>query len=79
MLLYTADEEGDTCNGGGCGDGSLDEIDFDHDKEQMDLVQLISLGHQQLLLDDCPSGSFGGSKANSSNNNVWRKYLISST
>ena len=36
VLLYTADEEA----------GSVEEIDFENEEEEVDLLQLISLGHQ---------------------------------
>jgi hypothetical protein len=35
VLLYTADEE----------EGSLEEIDFENEEEEVDLLQLISIGH----------------------------------
>ena len=68
VLLYTADEEA----------GSVEEIDFENEEEEVDLLQLISLGHQQLLLDETPAGGgIGAKKPNSSLNNVRRRGLES--
>jgi hypothetical protein len=68
VLLYTADEEA----------GSVEEIDFENEEEEVDLLQLISLGHQQLLLDETPvGGGIGAKKTNSSLNNVSSKDIES--
>ena len=67
VLLYTADEEA----------GSVEEIDIENEEEEVDLLQLISIGHQQLLLDETPTGGgIGGKKPNSSLNNVTTKEVV---
>ena len=54
-----------------------EEIDIENEEEEVDLLQLISIGHQQLLLDETPTGGgIGGKKPNSSLNNVTSKEVV---